>query len=115
MVAGVLTVMLARGLENANRRIVEDKLDGHLRKREAAQAEEELLDRARRISPLLAAAMAALLGVTVWEAVASDDWGGWTPFHLLFFGALLLVVLVGHVQVGARLADARERAARLRS
>lgn len=115
MVAGVLTVMLARGLENANRRIVEDKLDGRLRKREAAQAEEDLLGRARRVGPLLAAAMAALLGVTVWEAVASGDWGGWTPFHLLFFGALLLVVLVGHAQVGARLADARERLARLRS
>ncbi|GHD18478.1 hypothetical protein [Nocardiopsis kunsanensis] len=115
MAAGVLTVMLARGLENADRRIVEDGLDGRLSKREAAQAEEELLERARRFSPLPAAVMAALLGATVWEAVASGDWGGWTPFHLLFFCALFLVVLVGRVQVGARLADARERAARLRS
>ncbi|WP_241474718.1 hypothetical protein [Nocardiopsis xinjiangensis] len=111
----MLTVMLARGLESANRRIVEDKLDGRLRKHEAARAEEELLGQARRISPLLAAAMAALLGVTVWEALASGDWGGWTPFHLLFFGALLLVVLLGRIQVGVRLAEARERAARLRS
>ncbi|MBE2999781.1 hypothetical protein IDM40_13840 [Nocardiopsis sp. HNM0947] len=107
--------MLARGLENANRQIVEDKLDGRLRKREAAVAEEELLARARRVSPVLIAAMAALMGVTVWEALASDDWGGWTPFHLVFFGALLLVTLVGHAQVGSRLTDARERVARLAS
>lgn len=107
--------MLARGLENANRQIVEDRLDGRLRKREAAVAEEELLARARRVSPVLVAAMAALMGVTVWEALASDDWGGWTPFHLVFFGALLLVALAGHAQVGSRLADARERVARLAS
>ncbi len=105
--------MLARGLESANRQIVEDKLDGRLHKREAAVAEKELLTRARRIGPVLIAATGALTGVTMWEALASDDWGGWTPFHLVFFGALLLVTLAGHAQVGSRLADARERVTRL--
>lgn len=113
LATGLATVYLANRLEQASKDIGHRKLRGDLTKRAAATAEFGLLRRSRAVGAVISVVMAALLAAVLWESDRTGDWGGWTPYHLFFFAALLLVTLFVHVQLHNRLADARRRVAEL--